>query len=169
LRQILQERIERAAADLESTLSETYTILGSSTAPYEARFGWYVSADLGLAVVPETDELSSYIGANVYLRPVNKKAPIRRFSQRFALMAGLTVEKLSHPDRKGLVSDRPVLLGAGIRITEHIRLGLGAELFKEDDPDPLVEDDSFAVTPFVSFSIDWDVAQQFKNIFSTLK
>lgn len=164
-----ERQLATIAAEIEEWIAEQYDLIGTTTAGYEARFSYYVSADLGIGVAPETDDVFNYLGANIYLRPVNKKAPLSGldFRKRFAFMVGLS-EKLSGDGRKGLIDDRPLLLGAGLRLTDHLRFTLGAQIFESDDPDPLVTDRELAATPFASLSIDFDIAQTFKNLFSPL-
>jgi hypothetical protein len=66
-----------------------------------------------------------YAGANIYVRPVNKKAPLgRSFRSRFAFTIGVTTTVV---DASRNVSDlraaaanntsNSLLLGAGIRVT----------------------------------------------------
>ncbi|HEX6097888.1 MAG TPA: hypothetical protein VF432_16295 [Thermoanaerobaculia bacterium] len=160
--------LEMAKA-IEVELSQQYDIAATTNAGFVTRFSWYVSADLGMGVAPETEDFFSYLGANIYLRPINKNAPLSGldFRKRFAIMLGFS-EKLTGADREGLISDRPVLLGGGIRVTDHFRIALGAQLFREDDPDPLITKKSLAATPFISASIDVDVADVFQSLFKPL-
>jgi hypothetical protein len=41
---------------------------------------------------------------------------------------------------------------------------VGAVAFIKEDPNPLVEDDTTGVTPYVSVSFDFNVAKAFKGI-----
>ena len=58
-----------------------------------------------------------------------------------------------------------LLLGGGLRVTPSMRLGGGVLVFRETDPNPLIDQKSVAVTPYVSFTADVDVAQIFRAIF----
>jgi hypothetical protein len=57
-----------------------------------------------------------------------------------------------------------LLLGAGFRVTPSIRIGGGVLVFKESDPNPLIEQTSVSTTPYVSFAADVDVARLFKSL-----
>jgi hypothetical protein len=148
----------------------------SSTGGFDTFQNYYVSADAGLVGAPELDAVVSYIGVNLYLRPVNKNAPLRQlgsfgktFSRRFAFTLGLTVQSLADadngngPTRQDLFGTQSMLIGAGLRITDMIRLGAGALVFKEDDPSPLITKFDTAVSYYFTVSFDLNVARAFKG------
>jgi hypothetical protein len=58
-----------------------------------------------------------------------------------------------------------LLLGAGFRVTPSLRVGSGVLVFKESDPNPLIDQTSVSVTPYVSFTADIDVARIFRSFF----
>jgi len=58
-----------------------------------------------------------------------------------------------------------LLLGGGFRVTPSLRVGAGALVFKESDPNPLIEQTSVTVTPYVSFTADVNVAEIFRSLF----
>lgn len=148
----------------------------SSTGGFETFQNYYVSADAGLVAAPELDAVVSYIGVNLYLRPVNKNAPLRQlgsfrqtFSRRFAFTLGLTVQSLADddngngPTRQDLFANQSMLIGGGLRITDMIRLGGGALVFKKDDPSPLITRFETAVSYYLTVSFDLNVARAFKG------
>jgi hypothetical protein len=49
-------------------------------------------------------------------------------------------------------------------MTNSVRLTVGSLVFLEIDPNPLVDDDSVAVTPFLSLSFDIDVVPTLQGI-----
>jgi len=117
-----------------------------------------------------------YAGSNIYFRPINKAAPLSyagTFLHRFALTVGITTtvkdpsrradDLRSNPDDKD--ASNSLLLGAGLRITPSLRVGAGVLVFKESDPNPLIEQTSVTATPYVSFTADVDVAGIFKSLF----
>lgn len=166
--QRLDAQIEKVARAIDEWLVDHYDVVATTTAGFEARFHWYVSADLGIGVAPEIDSIFGYVGMNVYFRPVNKKAPLHGldFWRRFAVTVGVGSDALTGNDRSGVFRDRPVLLGGGFRINDHIRLSVGGQFIKEDDPNPLITRKTLAVTPYVSASIDYDLANTLKSFFS---
>ncbi|MEP7009255.1 MAG: hypothetical protein ABJC13_02930 [Acidobacteriota bacterium] len=148
----------------------------SSTGGFDTFQNYYVSADAGLVGAPELDSVVSYIGVNLYLRPVNKNAPLRQlggfrktFSRRFAFTLGLTVQSIADgdngggPTRQDLFGNQSMLIGAGLRITDMIRLGGGALVFKKDDPSPLITKFDTAVSYYFTVSFDLNVARAFKG------
>lgn len=148
----------------------------SSTGGFETFQNYYVSADAGLVAAPELDAVVSYVGVNLYLRPVNKNAPLRQlgsfgktFSRRFAFTLGLTVQSLADgdngngPTRQDLFGNQSMLIGAGLRITDMIRLGGGALVFKQDDPSPLITRFETAVSYYLTVSFDLNVARAFQG------
>ena len=126
--------------------------------------GLYVGLDLGALYPPELERAAFYIGANVYFRPVNKKAPFRlqsTWKHRLALTFGITVTDLKLEDEtryENLLGDRVnLLVGAGYRLTSSIRAGGGALLFLKNDPNPLVSERSLGLTPYIAVSFDVDL------------
>jgi hypothetical protein len=162
--------IGRFLEQVRLSLTETVTLPGTTLASYEVRAGWYISVDAGIGVAAEIEEIFTYIGTNIYFRPVNKKAhlrPLREYPaeqrrdqilKRFALTVGTPFQPIDLPSEiRGVVANQPLILGAGYRLNDSFRATLGALLFKEDDPNPVVDDERFSVAPYLSFSIDWNL------------
>ena len=157
---------------------ETRTVtvtIGSSVLGADLTRSVYVSLDAGIAYPWRLENMVFYAGTNIYLRPINKAAPLRykgTFLHRFALTIGITttVEDKSRraqdlratPDNEE--TSNSLLLGAGFRVTPSIRVGGGVLVFKESDPNPLIEQTSVSTTPYVSFAADVDVARLFKSL-----
>lgn len=146
---------EARAADV---LISSSTI--GSFASYQAT---YMTADFGLLDVPRLSQIVPYIGTNMYLRPINKDTPLREkdgFRRRFAFTIGLTVSSIADSNpmtRKDLFSNFSLVLGAGFRITDSIRLGAGALLFLKESSNPLINETSLTSAPYFSLSFDWDI------------
>jgi len=149
---------------------------GSSTGGFDTFSAYYVSADAGFVYAPQIDSGVTYVGANLYLRPVNRDAALSQlgnfrqtFTRRFAFTLALTVQSVADggggrvQTRDNLFGNQALLAGAGLRITDTIRLGAGALLFKEKDPNPLVTRFRVASTYYVSLSFDLNVAKAFKG------
>jgi hypothetical protein len=142
------------------------TRIGASTADND-----YVSGDIGLIYAPRIGEPAVYIGANFYLRPVNKGVPLSQkggWLRRFAFSAGLTLNSIE--DRRGIRSNlyfnQALVLGAGYRISQYWRIGGGGLVFRERDPDsyPLTSKKRLALTPYVALTFDADTGRQLKGI-----
>ena len=166
--------LEPLADKVVTEVVGTSVVDASSSGNFETFQNWYISADAGFVFAPAVDEVVPYIGVNVYLRPVNKNASLRQlgsfrdtFTRRFAFTLGLTTTSIadgggSRPaTREDLFANQSLLLGAGLRITDMIRLGAGALVFKEEDPNPLVSKFDTSVSYYFTISFDLNVARAF--------
>ncbi len=170
--------VERAAA-LDSLADKVrieaaavQVVDGSTTGNFATTQNNYISADAGLVFAPELDTGVSYIGMNFYFRPVNKNADLSQFGsfgRRFALTLGLTVQSLADggsgvvQTRDDLFGNQSLILGGGLRVTNSLRLGTGAVVFKEKDPNPLVGKYSLTTTYYFTLSFDLNVARAFQG------
>ena len=145
------------------------TVFGHSVGAFDTRHKWYVSADVGIAWAPHLETTLGYFGFNIYLRPVNKEAPLRfpHFLRRFAFMIGINVTgevKNLDEGRNNLSGNNVLLIGAGLRLLDSIRVSGGGVVFKKLNPNPLIDDESIAISPFVSISFDWNIKDTFKKL-----
>ena len=162
-----QAAIATLMADVSTRLQTDVTLLATSVGDFQTRHSWYLSADLGLGWAWDLDEVFPYAGTNIYFRPVNKAAPLttlgsfgQTFTRRFSAMIGLTVASNLAKDheRAALMGTNQMLvLGGGLRLTDSIRVAAGALVFKAFDPNPLIDNKRIRISPFLSFSVDWDV------------
>ena len=169
-----KDALDRLVATLEVEAAAIDVIIyGNTLGSFKTQQRRYISADFGFAFAADLDKTIPYVGTNIYFRPVNKNAPLSQrggFGRRFALNLGLTVSSIadSSPEtRKDLFGSNSLLIGAGWRLTDSLRIGGGAILFEGDDPNPLIEDFSLTTSYYVSISFDWDVLSFFRN-FGTL-
>ena len=175
--------VERAAAldnladKVRIEAAAVQVVDGSTTGNFATAQNNYISADAGLVFAPELDTGVSYIGMNFYFRPVNKNADLSRFGsfgRRFALTLGLTVQSLADggsgvvQTRDDLFGNQSLILGGGLRVTNSLRLGTGAVVFKERDPNPLVGKYSLTTTYYFTLSFDLNVARAFQGGFGRL-
>lgn len=148
----------------------------NSVGSFETRQTRHFNIDIGVLSAPDLDGVFPYIGTNIYRRPVNKDAPLTGFEpwKRCGLTVGATFfENFGEDDDrvKPLFSNSALVAGAGCRLNEYARLGGGVLVFRENDPDPLIDDDKLSCSPYVSLSIDWDVYESFdwlRRLFSGL-
>lgn len=178
LQRLLDERTDAMAglADLYRTqVVGKVVFAGSTTGSFATQHKNYVSADTGLAYAPALDEFPTYVGTNIYFRPVNKAAALNQFGpffskeslgRRVSVTIGLTTQSVSDDGetRKDLFNTQSLVLGIGARMTNSVRLTVGSLVFLETDPNPLVNDDTVAVTPFLSLSFDIDVVPALQGI-----
>lgn len=151
-----QERISATVAALTLVARERISVRGSTTGSFATRADWYLSGDFGLAHIPAIETVTPYAGVNIYFRPVNKEAPLRggQFLRRFSLMLGVTRSIAADGERSDLFGETSLLAGAGVRLTDYLRLSGGALAFQdvEDEEGPSID-----VRPFWSLSFDIDV------------
>lgn len=179
---LTQERadaLEIADRIVLSRVAASFVVDGRAFAAFQTQQANYISADLGVAFAPELSEVVPALGVNLYLRPINKNVPLRLkggFKRRFAFTFGVSYEGIADGSgdppvgqtREDLVSGHSLLLGAGYRLTDSMRLTAGAVVFYELDPNPLKNDRSVSYTPFVALSFDWDVAKLFRGALQNL-
>lgn len=177
------ERLANQAAELQRLLAERATardllagkfrsravvvvlLAGTTLADFKTAQQNYISGDGGLAFALELDEAATYLGTNVYSRPINKSAALSQFGnfwqtldRRLALTLGMTIDGIGDNEtREDLIGSQSLVVGLGARLTGSMRLTAGALVFKKRDPNPLVDDLSLTATPFVSLSFDVDV------------
>lgn len=173
------DRMHNAAAALINFVAleaRVVTVtLGSSVLSADLARSAYVSMDAGIAYPWRLESMVFYAGTNIYFRPINKAAPLRykgTFLHRFALTVGITTTVKDDSRRAQDLrntedndTSNSLLLGAGIRVTPSLRVGGGVLVFKESDANPLIDQTSVAVTPYVSFTADVDVANLFRSLF----
>ncbi len=151
-------------ADTAREEARSITILATSTiGDFKTSSAFYLSADAGFAFAPGLNKTVPYLGTNIYFRPVNKDAPLRLhggWGRRLCFTIALTLTGIADSTRDDLFHTQSLLLGGGIRITDSLRLGGGAILFERKDPNPLVDHNRLATSPYLSLSFDWDVAKQ---------
>ncbi len=168
-----QAALQQMAGRYREQVAADVTVASSTTGNSDTFQGYYVSADLGFVYLPDIAEGVPYMGTNIYFRPVNKNVPLSQkssFGRRFAITVGVTLDSIADDQgtRKDFTGQQSLVVGAGYRFTESLRFGLGAVVFVKQDPNPLVDDETTGVTPYISVSFDWNVAKTFKGLGSTL-
>ncbi len=180
LREVVDQRwaaIEAITETLGAELRRSVLISGTTVADYDTRAMWYMSADIGSGFSPDTEDFFTYVGWNIYFRPINKKAHLswsgrpftlaEEFSRRFSITLGLVQSGVDEENGRfqGVIADQAAVLGAGFRINDALRLSAGALVFENESPDPLVSGSELTWAPYAALSFDWNVTQTFANIF----
>jgi hypothetical protein len=171
------QAISTMAAHFRALSEQVTPFRGSTTSNWETRAGQHISVDVGLAWSEPIDSTFFYVGTNIYTGPVNKKAPLswsdQSFRKRFAFLFAIplnpfeqdqTVNQFANAPQtlEGVIGKRPLLTGAGWRLTDFIRLTGGTVLFKVKSANPLLDiKPTTHVTWFVSMSVDWDLKGMF--------
>jgi hypothetical protein len=149
-----------------------YRALTTTVGNFDTRKSWYLSMDTGIAIAPGLNEIFPYVGTNIYFRPVNKEAPPTVFLSRFSMLFGFTwTSNLNKPgETQALYGDNAnIVIGAGLRATDVLRLTAGALVLKGVNPNPLIDRTRLEVTPFFSISADIDVAGILSGVFGANK
>jgi hypothetical protein len=170
--------LDAVVEDVQVAAASVIVADGSTSGNFATQQRNYISADAGFVWAPELDELVPYLGTNLYFRPVNKNAPLatlggfgETFTRRFALTFALTASSISDDGdaagtmRDDLFASQSLLVGAGLRVTDSMRLGAGAIVFKRDDPSPLIDDPELNFSYYLAFSFDMDVVSLFSRTF----
>lgn len=158
----------RHIADLETLVPTSFDSVVTTDGDLATRRRWYMSADTGLAVGVSINEVLPYAGTNLYFRPVNTEAPPGKFLTRFSALVGFTWTDniLKEGERASLYGTSvSLVLGAGLRLTEILKVSGGVLMFKGVDPNPTIQDTRLEVSPFVSISGDFDVAKLLGGLF----
>ena len=104
---------------------------------------------------------------NQYSPVVYPHKNLNGLRQRLALTFGLTVTNMRDEEEtrwENLLGEKSNLFfGLGYRLTRSLRLGGGFVLFQKNDENPLVDEQSLAVAPYVSLSFDVDLVGAFKG------
>jgi hypothetical protein len=183
MQRMLTERsrlIAAAANRITADIVEVIQIDGDTTANWDVRARSYISADVGVAWSNPIDSFFFYLGANFYLGPVNKRAPLRwsdpgNFRKRFSFSAGIPINTISDTPSgttltagdvtlTGVLGDRPLLVGAGLRVNDLVRVSSGVVLFRVVNPNPLITRERLDYSWFLAFSIDWDLRGMFAQM-----
>ena len=145
----------------------------TTAATYETRARWHVSQDLGVLYATRANarEMSPYFGLNFYLRPVNKRAPLRGLSpsRRLSVTLGVTTQNLKEEDEyAGVISGKALVMGAGVRVADFFRVSYLAPLVytysgPEDDRDRHV-----AAFHAVAVSIDAELREIISGVANAL-
>jgi hypothetical protein len=169
------EGIQSLADGLSIAAAAVQLANASTLGNFQTNQANYISLDAGLTWAPELEDVVPYMGTNVYFRPVNRNAPLRSlgsfrqtFSRRFSLTLGLTLSSIADETSAGgaqndLFGNQSLMLGGGLRVTDAMRLGTGAIIFKQDDPSPLIAEEKLNVSYYLSFSFDIDVVSLFSK------
>lgn len=134
----------------------------------------YLSVDAGYGANMTTRNEFPYLGVNIYLRPIKREIPLRHyhgnfcdlFSSRFSFLVGMTTNSIeSDPMRGGIIGNKAILLGGGVRILPWLKLNYGRMVYYDMPANPLVNRRYLASDGFISASIDTDVVEIFKTFF----
>jgi len=132
----------------------------------------YVGLDIGMGYAPRLHATFIHEGLNIYLRPVNKNAPLSslhgsdKFFKMFSIFIGVTqaVSSSTVNDKYSSLFNEgdfktSILFGAGIRFNRLMRLNIAGLFYREKSLNPLVTSTQIKVAPSVTLSLDINIAK----------
>lgn len=168
----LNKALENYVDKITVFTADSFLVLASTESNFDTHQRWHISADAGFAYIPSLKDVVGYLGTNIYFRPINRDVPLSvleqrstsTFLNRFSVTIGITVSSVEKSNqRTGLFGSQGLILGAGYRVTDTIRLNGGALVYRERSVNPLNGDLSIAASPFVGVSFDVNVAKAFNG------
>lgn len=117
--------------------------------------------------------VSPYLGFQVNFRPTDKNIPLKNIRyksirQRFSFQGGWMLVSLEEEGiRENLFKNSSFMTGLGFKLSNALSLSGGILLFKEVDPNPLIDNTSTAITPYAGLTVDLDI-NKYLNDFTGL-
>lgn len=174
-----KQALGSAISTLVSSLVVTATIAATAENPsYTEAAPLYISGDVGVAVPLIVNlkhsygaDLDLYVAVSVSFVSIDKDVPLSKedsFGRRFSLVGGFTLTAIKSSDGSvtGALGGVGILGGAGLRLTDYIRVGGGVVFLRQNDTDKLISDTHLKVAPYFSLSVDLDVAGVVTGLFS---
>lgn len=174
----LDDALDALCPELKAGVAHENARQTTATVAHETEQGTiYLSGDVGVLMPifhgdgrTETD-VALYVGVNIYTAPVDKDVPLAvagGFRQRFSFTFGISLTDVEDSDEtlEGALAGKALIGGVGYRLTDHLRLGTGAVLFRQLDRNPGVTRKALGAAPYLSLSVDLDAAGAMKKIFS---
>lgn len=104
-----------------------------------------------------------YVGASIYLRPVDKNVPYKefdkhyRFLHRFSFNIGLTTGKIEKGEFSDLYNGISLLTGGNYKLTRALSISGGLAFLQRKNVNPAIEDKTTTTTnPYFGLSFDLD-------------
>jgi len=142
----------------------------ASNPSYTDAASLYISGDVGITMPVFVNTSRSYgtdtvlyVAASVSFVSVDKDVPLAKdggFLRRFSIVGGFTLGQVMNSDGTitGVIAGKGLLLGVGLRVTDYVRLGVGTMVLRQNDTGKLIPDTHVRLAPYLSLSIDLDVA-----------
>jgi hypothetical protein len=156
------QALARLANRIRIGLENVVLVSSNTIGDFNTFYGAHVSADAGLLYAAPIDVVAPYIGTNIYLRPVNRDAPLSLrggFMRRFSITVGLTVKGIDDEQgtRFNLFGAQAGVIGFGYRLAESVKMTLGALVFRKRNEAALQTDKELTANAFVAFSFDINI------------
>lgn len=130
----------------------------------------HIAADFGAVYLWQLGEVTPVLGANFYLRPVNRdRGPSGDVRRRLSFNVGVTTTSLRHEgQRADLFGSMNVVLGIGVRIGRILRVSAGGVVLRRVAPHEPGDRTSLFVTPHAALSLDFVVKDLISNLFGAV-
>jgi hypothetical protein len=128
--------------------------------PTERKKNPFVSLDFGAGYAFKLNSPFFYTGVNLSLTPVNKLGSSRIFKplmwikKRTNLLIGITNGMVNEGNYENLFTGGNLIVGGGIRLSYSLKINGGCIVFREIDPNPIVDNTKIRFRPFISISFD---------------
>lgn len=174
---ILKKNYEAINSTIEKNDSLSYIQFGVGNSDFtdiKTKGSYYIIPNLGLSYVPAVGNYDiykmviPYIGASIYLKPVDKNTPFRYYKNSFlyrtSLNVGMSAVETNNDEFKDLYNKMSLMLGANFKITQEISISAGAIFLRRKNVNIAI--DNYIVTPmfYTGFAFDLD----FMNAISKL-
>lgn len=168
-------QIDNLVAAIVNYIEDAVVINGTSVnSDFVTRSNSFITADIGVALIPSIGKMVPYIGSNIYFRPINRDRPllmqefiVKDFWRRFSMLLGLTYSTLKKDNyRNDLMSTFNLITGAGFRVADFVKINGGVIWYTQVNPNPLNTNNTVRGSGFVSLSFDIDVKTVFHRLFT---
>lgn len=158
----------------DKLILQSYNVFEESAIDVTAEKNSYIGLDFGVVYAPFLNNLFTYEGVNVYLKPVNKKARLStlqgcdKLGKIFSFYFGMTQKAAGpkDPQYKDLFDNNGgnLLTGFGFRFNRIARFNFGGLIYQYKNPNPVKNRYDLKVSPTISLSLDFDVAKAVGNV-----
>lgn len=169
-------QIDKLSATIPNILNDTFimdniSIEESIYMDLTAEKNAYIGIDLGLVYAFSLESMFIYEGVNFYFKPVNREALFSdlecwdEFYKRFSVYLGVAQLLTDKPDNfKPLFGKNSLLTGVGWRLNRTFRINAGALMHYEINSNPLIDTQTFKVSPTISLSVDLDIVKALGSV-----
>lgn len=145
---------------------------------FDTRSSFRMIPDFGLVWYGFQDGFSDvipYFGVQFNVRQSKKNIPWRHYPKKtfwhhVSFSIGYTTQSLAADgEREDFFTKSSLMVGAGWRLTDELRVTGGALCFYGEDPNPAIESRQLQATPYLGLSVDLDIAKYLNDLAKILK
>jgi hypothetical protein len=135
-----------------------------------------ISPDFGLVLIGNAPgkglvhDIVPYLGFNINFRSIDKNIPMsavrhKPWSYYLSFNAGLTLSSIKIDNKRDdLFSGKSLMGGFGLRLNNYLKVIGGGVFYKKYSLNPLSNDKSVAVSPYLGLSVDYELSELFGGI-----